>query len=103
MRAVFLAVILCLSAPPVPLAGSDRPAPDLAGSIAFGSAAPATSHAVRAAAKADKTFGSSSLIAPPRITLHAPDSEPARADLRAGDPRNLSLDTPPLAPRPPPL
>jgi hypothetical protein len=103
MRAVFLALILCLSAPQVPLAGIDRPEPDLAGSIAFGSAAPATSHVVRAAAKADKAFGSSSLIAPQRITLHAPDGDSAHAGVRAGDPRNLPLDTPPLAPRPPPL
>ena len=102
MRAVFVALVLCLCAPQVPLGALDLPVPDPAGSVAFGTAAPASSHVIRATAKADKTFGSGALIAPPRLTLHAPGGDPSHADLRAGNPRNLSLDTPPLAPRPPP-
>lgn len=103
MRAVFLALVLCLCAPQVPLGALDLPAPDPAGSVAFGAAAPASSHLIRAAGKADKTFGGSSLIAPPRITLHSPAGDPAHDTLRARAPRHLALDAPPLAPRPPPL
>jgi len=87
----------------VPLGARDLPVPDPAGSVAFGAAAPAPSHLIRAAAKADKTFGGGSLIPQPRVTLHLPGDDPAHVDVRAGVPRNLSLDTPPLAPRPPPI
>ena len=102
MRAAVITLVLCLCAPQVPLGAGDLPVPDPAGSVAFGAAAPASSLLVRAAAKADKTFGGSALLAPPRITLHHPGDDAAKAGTCAGEPRNLSLDTPPLAPRPPP-
>ena len=103
MRAVFVALVVSLCAPQVPLGALDLAVPDPAGSVAFGAAAPTSSHLIRAAAKADKTFGGGPLMAPPRVTLHLPGDDPAHVGLRAGEPRNLSLDTPPLAPRPPPL
>jgi hypothetical protein len=103
MRVVFIALVLSLCAPQVPLGARDLPVPDPAGSVAFGTAAPAPAHLIRAAVKGEKTFGGSALLAPPRVSLYSPGIDLAHRDARGGEPRSLSLDTPPLAPRPPPF
>jgi hypothetical protein len=103
MRVVFIALVLSLCAPQVPLGARDLPVPDPAGSVAFGTAAPASAHLIRAVVKGEKTFGGSWLSAPPRVTWHSPRSDRAQAGARASEQRHLALDVPPLAPRPPPL
>jgi hypothetical protein len=103
MRAAFvLALILNVAAPPDwPVGGTATPTS--AADSAMASPAGALCQLVRDSAKAEKTFSNGWFAAATHTaTLPAP-SDADDAFVHASQLRSLAIDSPPLAPRPPPL
>jgi hypothetical protein len=99
---VVLALIAGVIAPPVPWTAAPEAAPKAAASALAAPASPACA-LVRNAAKAEKTFSTDWAAAVDCQPRH-PASAVATARIDAAtSPSHLDLDSPPLAPRPPPL
>jgi hypothetical protein len=104
MRAAFvLALILSVAAPPAawPTAGNATPAG--AADSAMASPAGALCQLVRDSAKAEKSFSNGWFAAPPRTATLLPPSDADDAFAHASQLHSLAIDSPPVAPRPPPL
>ena len=104
MRAAFvLALILNVAAPPAVWPVGVTATPTSAADSAMASPAGALCQLVRDSAKAEKTFSNGWFAAAPHTaTLPAP-SDADDAFVHALQRHSLAIDSPPLAPRPPPL
>ena len=100
MRAMFvLLTILTVATPQVSWGSFERPSAYASMSIA----APAVgSQLARVTAKIDKTFGFGLAIDTERVALLPPFGAFDQRPLTIVDAPNVVLDSPPLAPRPPP-
>jgi hypothetical protein len=92
-------LIVCLVAPPVAWSATAVPGAD-AGCSAVST--PSGAQILREAAKTTKTFSTSWLATAQFVALHhlAPVTNEVVLEIRTAS--SLSLDSPPLAPRPPP-
>ena len=104
MRAtVVLALVLSVASPPVAWSAmADAPLKSGA-AVSLASTTSAASQLVRDTAKAEKTFSGGWLNAPETPAHHQAFEGSVLVVDQAAQPPNLSLDCPPLAPRPPPL
>ena len=104
MRAAFvLALVLSVASPPVAWgAMADSPLKPVA-SVSLASSTSAASQLVRDVAKAEKTFSGGWLTAPDAPATSHEFAASALVVHSTTPSPNLSLDCPPLAPRPPPL
>jgi len=104
MRAAFvLALVLSVSTPPVAWSAmADSPLKPGA-SVSLASATSAASQLVRDTAKAEKTFSGGWQAVPEAPTYHQAFEGSVLVVDQTTQPPNLSLDSPPLAPRPPPI
>ena len=105
MRVLFvLSMVLTVSTPQIAWVAAIEVTSRDAGKASLGSSPSAASQIVRATTKVDKTvgFGGAAIVAD-EWRLLSPITVSARAPLFAADPPNLDLESPPLAPRPPPL
>src|SRR5688500_2818042 len=104
MRAVLvLALVLNVAAPPAAWPAAGTAAPVSATDSAMASPAGALCQLVRDSAKAETTVSNGWFATPPRTaTLPAP-SDADDAFAHASQLHSLAIDSPPLAPRPPPL
>jgi hypothetical protein len=103
MRAIYVLVAILSFATPQVSWGALEQSLSSSGGIVLASPAASTAQLSRAVVKTDKTFSTTFAI-PPAVALLQPHS--CGIDYHAvapADPPNLSLDTPPLAPRPPPV
>jgi hypothetical protein len=100
--AVVLALVIAVSAPPVPWTVSPDAAPK-AGATALASPVSAACALVRGSAKAEKTFAGDPFAAIDRQPRHPAGQHAIVRATPNAQPSHLDLDNPPLAPRPPPL
>lgn len=104
MRAFFvLALILNVAAPPVAWPTAGNAAPVSATDSAMASPAGALCQLVRDSAKGEKTFSNGWFAAPPRTAALPAPSDADDAFAHASQPHSLAIDSPPIAPRPPPV
>ncbi len=104
MRAAFvLALVLSVASPPVAWSAMADSSPKTGASVSLASTASAASQLVRDTAKAEKTFSGGWLTAPDAPAHHQEFAGSVLVVHQTSQPPNLSLDCPPLAPRPPPL
>ena len=103
MRAAFvLALILNVAAPPAAWPTLSNAAPVSAADSAMASPAGALCQLVRDSAKGEKTFSNGWFAAPPRAATVPVPSDTHDAVAHVSQLRFLAIDSPPLAPRPPP-
>ena len=104
MRAAFvLALILSVASPPVAWSAMGDSLPRAGASASLASTASAASQLVRDTTTAEKTFSGGWLSAPEAPVHHQEFAGSVVVVHQTSQPPNLSLDCPPLAPRPPPL
>jgi len=104
MRAAFiLALVLNVAAPPAVWPVSGTATPTSAADSAMASPAGALCQLVRDSAKAEKTFSNGWFAAAPHTATLPGPSDANDAFVPASQLRSLAIDSPPLAPRPPPL
>jgi hypothetical protein len=105
VRVLFvLSMVLTVSTPQISWAATIEVSSRESGTASLGSSTTASSQIVRATTKVDKTVGfGGAAIAADTWRLLPPIGVSGRAPLFAADPPNLDLDSPPLAPRPPPI
>jgi hypothetical protein len=104
MRAAFvLALLVSVASPPVAWSAMADSSPKAGASVSLASTASAASQLVRDTAKAEKTFSGGWLTAPEAPAHHQEFEGSVLVVHQTSQPPNLSLDCPPLAPRPPPL
>lgn len=100
--AVLLALILSVGAPVAAWPTIGEASPAGVATAAMSTPAGAVSQLVRDSAKAEKTFSNGCFAAPPR-TATLPELADADVALtHAAERHALAIDSPPLAPRPPP-
>jgi hypothetical protein len=104
MRAVFvLALLLSVASPPVAWSAMADSSPKAGASVSLASTTSAASQLVRGTAKAEKSLSGGWLSAPEAPAFHQEFEGSVGVVHQTSQPPNLSLDCPPLTPRPPPL
>src|SRR5688572_32610853 len=104
MRAAFsLALILSVAAPPLASSMAAAASASGAGEAALEPPAGALCKLVRDSAKAEKTFDNGWFAAPQRVAVVPAIAFAYDAIAHAPQLHALAIDSPPLAPRPPPL
>lgn len=104
MRAAFvLALVLSVASPPVAWRAMADSSPKAGAPVSLASTTSAASQLVRDTANADKTFSGGWQAAAEAPVHHQEFEGSVLLVHQTSQPPNLSLDCPPLAPRPPPL